>query len=328
MAVSRGAAPVAAAPPAASAVKARGVWSDALRRFRQDRLAVAGLVVSSLFVLLGVIGPLIAPWDYLSQDLSSSAALPSAVHWLGTDNLGRDTLSRTLWGFQTALAATVVVTGLSVVLGIAIGGFSAEIGGRTDRFLTWLTGLVMTIPVLLLAVLVDFSIRDPMGQLTDWLYRHTGWSVFSTGIYSDYLILFASLSLVFWPHFARLIRGQVLSISETDYVLAARSIGVPMSVLMLRYLVPNALGPIIVVAALDAADIIVLEASLSYLGVGIHPPGASWGSMIQENLALWSFRPHLVIIPAIVLGVTALGIALLGNGLAESLDPRRSREVS
>jgi peptide/nickel transport system permease protein len=122
---------------------------------------------------------------------------------------------------------------------------------------------------------------------------------------------------------------QALSISETDYVLAAPSIGVPMSVLTRRYLVPNALGPSIVVAALDAADIIVLEASLSYLGVGIHPPGASWGSIIQENLALWSFRPHLVIIPAIVLGITALGIALLGNGLAESLDaPRRSREVS
>jgi ABC-type dipeptide/oligopeptide/nickel transport system permease subunit len=302
--------------------RARSLLGDAVRRFRRDRLAVTGLVVAVIFVILGIVGPLIAPYDYLAQDLNSPAIAPTAAHWLGTDNLGRDMLSRILWGFQTALAATVVVTGLSVGIGILMGGVAGEIGGAVDQTLTWMTNLVMTIPVLLLAVLVDYTVREPLGNLTEQLYQTTHWNAFSTGIYSDYIVLFASLSLVFWPHFARLIRGQVLSIRESDYVVAARAIGVPLRVLLTRYLVPNALGPILVVAALDAADIIVLEASLSYLGVGIHPPGASWGSMIQENLSLWSFRPHLVIIPAVVLGVTALGIAFVGNGLADALDPR------
>jgi peptide/nickel transport system permease protein len=307
-----------------SQVEARSVWGDALRRFLRERLSVVGLIITALSVVLGIVGPFISPYDYLAQDMSRISAPPSTLHLLGTDNVGRDMVSRVLWGYQTALAATLIVTFLALLIGIIIGGFSGYLGGYVDQALTWLTNLVMTIPALLLAVLVDYTVRQPLGDLTETLYQTTGWDMFSTGVYSDYVVVFASLSAVIWPHFARLVRGQILSIRERDYVLAAQATGVTVGRLMTRYLIPNAIGPVVVVAAIGAADIIVLEASLSYLGVGIHPPGASWGSMIQENLAQWSYRPHLVIVPAVVLGITALGIAFLGNGLADALEPRRS----
>ena len=303
----------------------RSLWTNARRRFMRERLSVVGLVITGVFIALGLVGPLIAPYDYLAQDLSHTASPPSALHLLGTDNVGRDMLSRILWGYQTALAVTTIVTLAALSIGTLIGGLSGYLGARVDYVLGWVTNLVMTIPSLLLAVLVDYAVRQPMGNLFESIYRQTRWGFFSTGVYSDYVVVFASLSLVFWPHYARLIRGQVLSIRERDYVVSARAIGVSVGRLMTHYLIPNAIGPVLVVAALGAADIIVLEASLSYLGVGIQPPGASWGTMIHENLAQWSYRAHLVVIPAIVLGVTALGIAFLGNGLADALDPRRGR---
>jgi peptide/nickel transport system permease protein len=316
---------VAAAPILSAEVRSRGVWGDAWQRFLRDRLSVVGLVIAGSFVILGLIGPLIAPYDYLAQDLAHTSAPPFAMHWLGTDNVGRDILSRILWGYQTALAATAIVTTLAMAIGILVGGCSGYFGGTLDQVLTWVTSLVMTIPSLLLAVLVDYAVKQPMGNLTEALYQRTHWEAFSTGVYSDYVVVFASLSLVFWPHFARLIRGQVLAIRERDYFVAAQSIGVPFRYLMTRYIIPNAVGPVLVVIAIAAADIIVLEASLSYLGVGIQPPGASWGSMIQENLGQWSYRPHLVIVPAVVLGLNALGIGFLGNGLADALEPRRTK---
>jgi peptide/nickel transport system permease protein len=302
----------------------RSVWGDAWRRFLGERLSVLGLAIAGTFFALGLVGPLLAPYDYLAQDLGHTGAPPSALHWLGTDNVGRDMLSRILWGYQTALAATVIVAVLALTLGILIGGCSGYFGGAFDQVLSWVTSLVMTIPSLLLAVLVDYVVKQPTESLTEWVYQRTHWGAFSTGAYSDYIVVFASLSLVFWPHFARLIRGQVLAIRERDYFLAARSTGVPLRYLMTRYIIPNAVGPVLVVVAIAAADIIVLEASLSYLGVGIQPPGASWGSMIQENLGQWSYRPHLVVVPAAVLGFNALGIAFLGNGLADALEPRRT----
>jgi peptide/nickel transport system permease protein len=312
-------------PAAPARVKTRGIWREAFRRFMRVRLSVVGLGITAVFVFCGIFGPLIAPHDYLSQDLGRVAQSPSWDYLLGTDNVGRDVLSRILWGARTAVSVTVVVTGLCLVLGTVIGGVAGYVGGNVDLFLTWLTDLVMTVPALLLAVLVNYTVQQPLNDLTEALYQRTGWEMFSTGIYSGYLVVLACLAFVFWPHYARLIRGQVLLIREQDYVLAARALGVSGRRMMLHYLVPNALGPVLVVAALGAADIIVLEASLSYLGVGIQPPGASWGSMISSNLDQWGSRPLLVIVPAVVLGFTALGIAFLGNGLSDALDPRRGR---
>jgi peptide/nickel transport system permease protein len=304
-------------------VKTRGIWHEAFRRFMRVRLSVLGLVLTGLFVFFGVFGPFLAPHDYLSQDLSRVAQAPSWDYPFGTDNVGRDLLSRMLWGARTAVSVTVVVITLCLILGAVIGGVAGYLGGYVDMFLTWVTDLVMTVPALLLAVLVNYTVKQPLSDLTEALYQRTGWEMFSTGIYSGYLVVLASLAFVFWPHYARLIRGQVLLIREQDYVLAARALGVSDRRLMLHYLIPNALGPVLVVAALGAADIIVLEASLSYLGVGIQPPGASWGSMISSNLDQWGSRAHLVIVPAAVLGLAALGIAFLGNGLSDALDPRR-----
>jgi len=258
------------------------------------------------------------------QDLDAISQLPTRAHPLGTDALGRDMLSRILWGAQTTLVAVIVVVGISSLIGAMVGGLSAYVGGYLDSFLTWLTTGVMTIPSLLLATLVDFAVREPAGSVFESLYQMTHWKVFATGAYANYLIVFAALSFVAWPHFALLLRGQILQLRKTDFVLAARAVGVPPRRVMIRHLLPNALGPLLVAASLSACDIVMLEGGLSYLGIGIKPPAASWGGTINTNLGLWGYRPHLVFVPALVLALTAIGWGLLGNGLSDALDPRRS----
>jgi peptide/nickel transport system permease protein len=306
-------------------IKSRGPWGDAFRRFMKARLSVLGLVITIFFILLGIFGPLLAPYDYMSQDLANSGQPPSREHVLGTDIAGRDQLSRILWGAQTALLAVAVSTVISMTLGIIIGGTSAYFGGYVDIFLTWIVNVVMTIPGLLLAVLVDWAVRKPASDFTETLYQMTHWKVFASSTYSNYLVVFAALAFISWPSFSQLIRGQVLSISQQDYVLSARAVGVRTTRMMTHYLVPNSLGPLLVAVTLSAGSIIVTEAGLSYLGVGIKPPGASWGGMISANLQYWSYRPYLVFEPAAILALMAVGLGFLGNGLSDALDPRRSK---
>ena len=304
-------------------LRTRSLWQDSVRRFLADRLALIGLVLTTLFLLTGIVGPFLTPYDYLAQDLDRTAELPTWEHPLGTDSLGRDMVSRLLYGARTAVVVAAVVTILSLAAGVLLGAVAGYLGGLVDTVFLWITDIVMNIPALLLAILIDYSARQPISQWMEEIYQRTHWPIFSNSIYGSYIVVFLSLALIFWPHYARLIRGQVLSLREREYVMAARAVGVPMRRILIAHLVPNAIGPVIVAAALGACDNIVLESSLSFLGVGIQPPGASWGSMISSNLQRWIYRPHLVIVPAIVLAVSALGLAFLGNGLNDALDPRR-----
>lgn len=306
-----------------SQIKPRSLWGDAVRRFLADRLAVAGLILTTLFIFMGIFGPIIAPYDHLTQDLDRASELPSHDHLLGTDHLGRDMLSRILYGARTAVTVALVVTVLSLILGVMFGAIAGYLGGIVDTVFLWLTDIVMNIPALLLAVLIDYSAKKPISDWMERMYQQTRWEPFNNSIYGSYMVVFVSLAFIFWPHYARLIRGQILSLREQEYVLAARAVGVPIKRLLINHLVPNALGPVIVAAALGACDNIVLESSLSFLGVGIQPPGASWGSMINSSIQRWTYRPHLVIVPGIVLAISALGLAFLGNGLSDALDPRR-----
>jgi len=232
-------------------------------------------------------------------------------------------LSRILYGARTAVTVAVVVTLLSLALGIFLGAIAGYLGGIVDAAFLWLTDIVMNIPALLLAVLIDYSAKKPIGDWMETMYSRTHLALFDNSIYASYLVVFVSLALIFWPHYARLIRGQILSLREREYITAAQAVGVPTGRLIFAHLVPNALGPVIVAAALGACDNIVLESSLSFLGVGIQPPGASWGAMINSSIQRWTSRPHLIIVPGIVLAISALGLAFLGNGLSDALDPRR-----
>lgn len=302
----------------------RGLWSDAFRRLLRNRLSLIGLIIVLFTYATALAGPYLAPYDHLDQDLEQIGMPPSAEHWLGTDDVGRDYFSRLLHAMRTAVLISILVPLLTLVIGVTLGAVSAYSGRAVDNTIMRLADVVMTIPTILFAALINASIAEPLEALMAALQDQTGWRFLTNTVYVDYLIVFSALSLISWPGEARLIRGQILSLREQDYVLAARSVGATNRQIMLRHLVPNSLGPVIVSFTFSMSSAMILEASLSYLGIGIQPPGASLGSMINRSMPSWRTWPHLIAIPAIVLGIVTLAINFLGDGLNDALNPRQS----
>jgi peptide/nickel transport system permease protein len=312
------------APTIAYSGRVRSLGRDALGRLLRNKLSVIGLTITLLFVLLAILGPFLAPYPYQQQDLRRTNELPTRDHWLGTDDLGRDFLSRVMWGARTAIIVASFVTSIAVSLGILLGGVAAYLGGLADSIVGRLIDVAQSIPTIMLALLVDTAVKRPVANAFDLAYQATGLEFFRGSILLDYLITLAAIAAVSWPAYARLIRGQIFSLRERGYVEAARATGVPGGRILLRHIVPNALGPIIVAATFGFSSAMILEASLSYLGIGIQPPAASWGAMINDNLHQWRNRPYLVAVPAVVLGIATLAINFLGDGLNDALNPRVS----
>ena len=302
----------------------RGLWSDAFRRLMRNRLSLIGLIIVILTYATALAGPYLAPYDYLDQNLEQIGMPPNAEHWLGTDDVGRDYFSRLLHAMRTAVLISILVPLLTLVIGVTLGTVSAYSGRAVDNTIMRLADVVMTIPTILFAALINASIAEPLEAVMAALQDQTGWRFLTNTVYVDYLIVFSALSLISWPGEARLIRGQILSLREQDYVLAARSVGATNKQIMLRHLVPNSLGPVIVSFTFSMSSAMILEASLSYLGIGIQPPGASLGSMINRSMPSWRTWPHLIAIPAIVLGIVTLAINFLGDGLNDALNPRQA----
>ncbi len=303
-------------------IKVRSLWGDAWRRLIRNRLSMLGLVVTIIFFLVAIFGPMLAPYPYQEQNLRRTNEMPSADHLLGTDHLGRDFFSRILWGARTALAVAVTVTTLSLFLGVTLGGIAAYQGGGVDWTIGRLIDVTLSIPTIMLLILVDATLQKPFSRAFQAVYVITGIEFFKGAIILNYLITMAAIAVVTWPIYARLIRGQILSLREREYVEAARSVGASSSRILARHVVPNGLGPVIVAATFGFSAAMILEASLSYLGLGIQPPAASWGAMINENLHQWRVRPYLVLMPATVLAIAALAINFLGDGLNDALNPR------
>ncbi|MDE0197420.1 MAG: ABC transporter permease [Caldilineaceae bacterium] len=302
----------------------RGLWSDAFRRLLRNRLSLIGLIIVLFTYITAIAGPYLAPYDYLDQNLEEIGLPPNAEHWLGTDDVGRDYFSRLLHAMRTAVLISILVPLLTLVIGVTLGTVSAYSGRAVDNTIMRLADVVMTIPTILFAALINASIAEPLEAVMAALQDQTGWRFLTNTVYVDYLIVFSALSLISWPGEARLIRGQILSLREQDYVLAARSVGATNKQIMLKHLVPNSLGPVIVSFTFSMSNAMILEASLSYLGIGIQPPGASLGSMINRSMPSWRTWPHLIAIPAIVLGIVTLAINFLGDGLNDALNPRQS----
>ena len=302
----------------------RGLWSDAFRRLLRNRLSLIGLIIVLITYITAIAGPYLAPYDHLDQNLEEIGMPPNAEHWLGTDDVGRDYFSRLLHAMRTAVLISILVPLLTLVIGVTLGTVSAYSGRAVDNTIMRLADVVMTIPTILFAALINASIAEPLEAVMAALQDQTGWRFLTNTVYVDYLIVFSALSLISWPGEARLIRGQILSLREQDYVLAARSVGATNKQIMLKHLVPNSLGPVIVSFTFSMSSAMILEASLSYLGIGIQPPGASLGSMINRSMPSWRTWPHLIAIPAIVLGIVTLAINLLGDGLNDALNPRQS----
>ncbi|MYC94949.1 MAG: ABC transporter permease [Caldilineaceae bacterium SB0661_bin_32] len=310
-----------------SALKTRSLWKDAVGRLLRNRLSVIGLVITILLLIGALFGPYIAPYTYTEQDLLNVAKMPSPDHWLGTDEIGRDLFSRVLWGARTATLVAIFTTFISVIIGVIIGAIAGYGGALADNITGRIIDIVMSVPGLLLAALIAVSIKEPVVTWAENIHDASGFPLFADTTWLDLLVVFGGLAFVSWPGYARLIRGQIFSLREEQYIEAAKSVGVSELKIALRHLLPNAIGPVIVTLTFSFSSAMVLESSLSYLGIGVQPPQASWGNMIASNIGSWSYRPWLVAVPALTLAIVTLGINFLGDGLNDALNPRSKRSI-
>ena len=302
----------------------RGPWRDALRRLSHNKTAMFGLVLILLFTFVGVFGEAVAPFDPLRQDLYAIATPPDMTHWFGTDELGRDMFSRILTGARTAMLVATMVTFVAAGLGTIIGLISAYAGGWIDTVLMRFADLLLAFPSFLLAAFINATLRPPYQNQMDRLSDATGISMFSGKAFVDYTLIFGALALVSWSGYARLIRGQVLSLREQEFVEAARSVGASTRIILFRHILPNSFAPIVVAISVNFGNAILAESALSFLGVGIQPPTPSWGQMINANLDQWRYNPHLVMAPGIALALLILAFNFFGDGVADALNPRRT----
>jgi peptide/nickel transport system permease protein len=258
----------------------------------------AGAVIVAVAVLAALIGPIVAPFDSAAQDLSQRLTGPTAQHWFGLDELGRDILSRVLAGARISLLVGIVVVSVSSTVGIAVGAVAGYFGGRVDELLSRVIDILMAFPGLLLAIAM-VAVLGP--------------SLFN--------VVFA-LSLIGWVGYARLVRGQVLRARELEFVQAARALGASTPRVLIRHVIPTALPAVTVQATLGMGGAILAEASLSFLGLGVQPPTPSWGTMLNYGRIHLLDAPHLTVFPGLAIAVLVLGFNFLGDGLRDALDPK------
>ena len=301
------------------------LWRDAWHRLRRNRLAVFGLVIVVVLAFAAVFGPYLTPYDFLSQDLNSRNMAPSLSHLFGTDDLGRDVFSRVVYGTRTAFLVAIVVTFIAVLIGVTLGALAGFFGGWLDRIVMWLTDMTMSIPNLLLVVVINASLKSPITSWMESRYLATLNPVYRETVWVDFLLVFGSMALISWPPYARLVRAQVLSIRSRPYITAAQALGLTNRIILMRYVVPNALGPLIVAVSAGLGTAMVLESAFSFLGVGVNPPTPSWGNMISDGLRVWQHYPHLLAAPAAVLGLASVAFSFLGDGLNDALNPRGAK---
>ncbi len=279
----------------------RTLWGDAMVRLRRNRLAVAGGSFILLLTLAATFAHFITPYDFARQNLTAILQGPSWSHLLGTDELGRDVLTRLLYGARTSLAVGVFTQAIVIAIGLPIGAFAGYAGGRVDNFLMRFVDVMYAFPDLLLIILLR--------------------AILGGSIY----MIFLAIGLVAWVNVSRLVRGQILALKERDFVTAARAMGGLGRYITLRHLLPNSLGPVIVAVTFNVPRAIFAEAALSYIGIGVKPPTPSWGTMIRDGYDVIFAVPHLVVVPALAIGLLMLAFTFLGDGLRDALDPRLRR---
>jgi ABC-type dipeptide/oligopeptide/nickel transport system permease subunit len=268
------------------------------RELRRNRLAVAGGLVVALLVVLGIAGPWIAPHDPLIQDLGKSLEGPSAEHWFGTDSFGRDILSRVLYGARISLLVGVASQGIAFALGVLLGIVSGYYGGRVDSVVMRVADVTLAFPTLLLLIAITAAFRPSL------------------------VVVFVAIGVVGWAGLARLVRAQALVVRELDFVQAARALGLSDTRLIGRHVLPNCLAPAVVAVTLGMASAILLEAALSFIGLGAQPPTPSWGSMISDGRDFLRTAPWISVFPGLAIGLVVLGFNLFGDGLRDAMDPR------
>jgi ABC-type dipeptide/oligopeptide/nickel transport system permease subunit len=270
------------------------IWKE----LRRNPLALTGATVVALLVVLGIAGPWMAPHDPLIQDLGKSLEGPSAEHWFGTDSFGRDILSRVLYGARISLLVGVASQAIAFALGVLLGIVSGYYGGRVDNLVMRLADVTLAFPTLLLLIAITAAFRPSL------------------------VVVFVAIGIVGWAGLARLVRAQPLVVRELDFVQAGRALGLSDTRLISRHVLPNCLAPAVVAVTLGMASAILLEAALSFIGLGAQPPTPSWGSMISDGRDFLRTAPWISIFPGLAIGFVVLGFNLFGDGLRDAMDPR------
>ena len=286
----------------AEAEDGSSLWQDAWLRLKKNRAAVAGGIVLITMVLLALLTPLIAPYGYEAQNLDLGASPPSAAHWLGTDIFGRDLLTKILYGGRISLAVGFIATAVALVIGVTWGAVAGYIGGRIDAAMMRFVDILYALPFMIFIILLMV--------------------VFGRNI----LLLFLAIGAVEWLTMARIMRTQVQALRQQEFVEAAISLGLSPRSIIFRHIVPNAIGPIIVYTTLTIPSVMLLEAFLSFLGLGIQPPQTSWGLLISYGAETMEEYPWLLIFPGLALTVTLFSLNFLGDGLRDALDVRGSKD--
>lgn len=275
-------------------------FNNAVYRLKKNRLAMVGLIILAVLSLISLLTPLIAPYSYETQDLYLGATPPSINHWCGTDDLGRDLLTRMMYGGRISLAVGLLATAVSLVIGVIWGTISGYFGGKVDQIMMRIVDILYAMPFIIFIILLMV--------------------VFGRNI----ILLFLSIGAVEWLTMARIVRGQVLAIRKEEFIDAAITQGLSSRRIIIKHIIPNVIGVVIIYATLTVPSVMLLEAFLSFLGLGVQPPMSSWGLLISGGVETMEEYPWLLIFPGIILSLTLFSLNFLGDGLRDALDPKSS----
>lgn len=312
--------------PGDEQIKGTSLWKDAWRRLLKNKLAVFGLVVMGLMTVAVVLGPAILRWtigvtpDYIPSDGDLIRSFPpSVMHPMGTDEAGRDLLARVLQGGRISLMVGVISTIVSLLVGVSYGAIAGYAGGRIDNVMMRIVDIIYAIPYILIVIVLLQVFGGE--NIPDWINSLARMFGGGAGL-SQIFLLFLALGLVSWLTMARVVRGQILSLKNEEFVLAARATGVSTPSIVFRHLVPNTLGPVIVYATLTVPSVMLTEAFLSFLGIGVQAPYASWGSLAADGIKNIAIFPWQLIFPGAAMALTLFSLNFLGDGLRDALDPQ------
>ena len=278
------------------------LWFDAWHRLQKNKMAVAGFFVLLVVGLLALCAPLLTPYSYEQQNLALGAVGPRVGHWLGTDVLGRDVLTRLLHGGRISILVCLCATAVSLTIGLLYGALAGFLGGKIDALMMRAVDILYSLPFTIFVILLMVF--------------------FGRNI----VLLFVAIGTVEWLTMARIVRGQVQSLRQMEFIEAARALGLRRRRIILRHMIPNVLGPVIVYATLTVPAVMLLEAFLSFLGLGVQPPMSSWGLMINEGAQSMEETPWLLLAPGLALALTLFSLNFLGDGLRDALDPRAAKD--
>jgi oligopeptide transport system permease protein len=278
------------------------LWLDAWHRLARNKLAVVSGVILILLGLTCVFGPFLAKGTYNGQNLALGASAPSAKHWLGTDTLGRDQFVRVLYGGRISLMVALCATFVSITIGVAYGSISGFVGGKLDALMMRIVDILYSLPFAIFVILLMVF--------------------FGRNI----ILLFVAIGAVEWLTMARIVRGQVINLRKQEFIEAAEALGLRRRRIIFRHMIPNILGPVIVYATLTVPSVMLLEAFLSFLGLGVQPPMSSWGVLIKEGADVMEEYPWLLLYPGFILALTLFSLNFLGDGLRDALDVRASKD--